>query len=60
MNLRDFYAENLGIETIDLVAEALDDKKLRANVTSVPHWSTQPLRGGRSSVIGIPGTNLPS
>lgn len=32
MNLRDFYAENLGLQTIDMIAESLTDNGVRKNI----------------------------
>ena len=56
MNLRDFYAENLALQTVDLVAQGLNDKELRKNIIRV---------GGPASRFtmnntAIPGANLPN
>lgn len=47
MNLREFYAENIGLQTVSMIADALDSRKLRQSVT------TRPLP------TSIPGTGLP-
>ena len=56
MNLRDFYAENLALQTVDIVAEALNDKSLRKNIVRVGGPATRFTMN--NSVI--PGANLPN
>lgn len=57
MNLREFYVENLGLQTVDIIAQQLDDRALRASVTRNVPRSAMP--GGRGAVLEIPGTGLP-
>lgn len=57
MNLRDFYAENLGLQTIDIIADSLSDKGIRRNIVEVPEPASQRYRINTSA---IPGANLPS
>lgn len=57
MNLRDFYAENLGLQTIDVIAESLTDVGLRKNIVEVREAASYKFKLNTDS---IPGANLPS
>lgn len=55
MNLRDFYADNLGLRIINVMANAIDDKALRSTFSRPDSVAMRgPVNG-----LAIPGTNMP-
>lgn len=57
MNLRDFYAEQLGLETVDMIAAGINAKELRRNVVTVREGGSERFVMNNTS---IPGANLPN
>lgn len=59
MNLRDFYAENLGLQAIGIIANALDSKKLRDSVNYAPNGAYIGPGANFTHGLSIPGVNMP-
>lgn len=62
MNLRDFYADNLGLRTVGLLADAINDRSLRGGVSDDGAFVNGTYVGPGSNFtngLAIDGLNMP-